>query len=1125
MSETNDALFEKFMSCPLKRKLIMTLIESEKDKIDEYRKKIVNQKTLEKTGNPASSPLRKAQKKYQFESPTALLRRRALEQNKNSGEIHQTLSKESSASSESSESSEPPDFDKILTGVVAFIDIKSKEGDRSSGVKAILRSMGATIAEHFNREVTHVIFKDGSFSTYQKANLLNIHLVSVLWIEACRNSRMKVAEKKFPALGTDVYDHNISAVCSQIQKDYEEIVREEYCRSLSTGTPLPSTKALIDKRRTIMTPNFSNNSLMERFHSQEIVTSPVRNIMSKPGRKTINIVTPVKSSSKSSSVITQGDSDLEAFIGGKAIQKTVVGIFDPQNRIIMEAGNDVGFDSNVSVDQCVPKEKINDTHNDNNNTQISSKENSPPDTPHDFYTKKTPKKRQSRINRNIFSNTSSENSINGDDSLCKRRTRSLRRTTDIIHNQLPRTSNDTKKKKSPQASSDASNLDPTSSIKMNENIGMPARSKKHLIKEIVDKTGSTSMSTLQLSNNPLVNSCTTNMSSLQISSDTDKNIPDFNSNNNSFSPIQSNVMNSLLELLDNSLQSSDNITRRKKSGSEKFVSAVQERHSSFTEKGEMNYESNNSRTIKISSRNRSKRSLNFSRISKENSSFDVKSKTPQLENSISIDREKHGKSKENNTESNIEKNHSETPGGSETTQNKYNEGILDSGENENIKICTREPMRVSEIHENSNSLSSKSDKESYSGKRKNSASRIGRKLYDPNSLSQKKCFRNDLDSQDIKLNAENSCTSKPEVTLSVRAKNFVDKHNINVDKILDQHCEKFDNDPKPPKKRKENEPVEKYISGNGQEQNELRNSKNVAEKCDDKNLTNIPNKSLIEITDATKEAVDAKKGDYNKNEVKIVKSKKPRAVEKPVNRRCSLRLTQRFRKTDITPSAEKKVERDMLKESRRSTREFDDKVDTKKKKIKDDKLQQPSIVCTKMHKDEIGVFSQIVKKLGGFIIEDEVTKKTTHLVAGEAKRTINMLRAITTGCWIVNQKWLFQSLEAGKWLPEEDFELNDFSPAVQQCRLQRQAFGPSYSMDIFQDCGNIFIARESIPRCSDLRELVTLCKGKFTANARKAKIIVGESLRYEGVICVKENWILDSITFNKKMSFKKYIIS
>lgn len=113
-----------------------------------------------------------------------------------------------------------------------------------------------------------------------------------------------------------------------------------------------------------------------------------------------------------------------------------------------------------------------------------------------------------------------------------------------------------------------------------------------------------------------------------------------------------------------------------------------------------------------------------------------------------------------------------------------------------------------------------------------------------------------------------------------------------------------------------------------------------------------------------------------------------------------------------------------------------------------------SIVCTRLHKPDVQMFEQIAKKLGGFFVEDEVTSSTSHLVAGEAKRTINLLRALARGCWILRHEWvgfllmfcllvllgfifqILKSLEAGKWLPEEEYELTEFSTAVQVRRLK-----------------------------------------------------------------------------------------
>lgn len=126
--------------------------------------------------------------------------------------------------------------------------------------------------------------------------------------------------------------------------------------------------------------------------------------------------------------------------------------------------------------------------------------------------------------------------------------------------------------------------------------------------------------------------------------------------------------------------------------------------------------------------------------------------------------------------------------------------------------------------------------------------------------------------------------------------------------------------------------------------------------------------------------------------------------------------TPNLRKQILTSKTPKKSgsssEEIKEKSERRSTLEFVQRPS--RKSLERIKLTQKpkhfiklcSIVCTRLHKGDVQVFQQIVKKLGGFIIEDDVTERTTHLVAGAASRTINMLRAIARGCWIVRQEWV-----------------------------------------------------------------------------------------------------------------------
>ena len=78
------------------------------------------------------------------------------------------------------------------------------------------------------------------------------------------------------------------------------------------------------------------------------------------------------------------------------------------------------------------------------------------------------------------------------------------------------------------------------------------------------------------------------------------------------------------------------------------------------------------------------------------------------------------------------------------------------------------------------------------------------------------------------------------------------------------------------------------------------------------------------------------------------------------------------------------------------------------------------------------------------------------------------LQGILRGCWIVSVEWVFASLEEGRWADEEAFERTDFSPAVRECRLSRQAFGPSlYRSRLLEDAGAIYVDRRGCSAPAD----------------------------------------------------------
>ena len=48
----------------------------------------------------------------------------------------------------------------------------------------------------------------------------------------------------------------------------------------------------------------------------------------------------------------------------------------------------------------------------------------------------------------------------------------------------------------------------------------------------------------------------------------------------------------------------------------------------------------------------------------------------------------------------------------------------------------------------------------------------------------------------------------------------------------------------------------------------------------------------------------------------------------------------------------------------------------------------------------------VVKKLGGFVIAENVNETTTHVICGEPRRTLNVLQCIARGGWLLNKAWV-----------------------------------------------------------------------------------------------------------------------
>ncbi|XP_014093561.2 microcephalin isoform X1 [Bactrocera oleae] len=184
----------------------------------------------------------------------------------------------------------------------------------------------------------------------------------------------------------------------------------------------------------------------------------------------------------------------------------------------------------------------------------------------------------------------------------------------------------------------------------------------------------------------------------------------------------------------------------------------------------------------------------------------------------------------------------------------------------------------------------------------------------------------------------------------------------------------------------------------------------------------------------------------------------------------------------------------------------------------------PYIVCTNMHREQIKVMREAIAELGGLQLNHCVNDDTTHLVSYEPRRTLNLLRGLIRGLWILDYKWVLDSLKAGCWLNEEEYELRVFSRAIEICRTERQAFGNTYKCELFADLGTFYISSRCGPISKEnLKELIELCGGKVVDHRKRAKYILGDPHKtLEDKVYVTPFWVLDSITHMQVMRQQKY---
>ncbi|XP_066957829.1 microcephalin [Macrobrachium rosenbergii] len=144
----------------------------------------------------------------------------------------------------------------ILEDVVAYVEVRIKRANHSDVIKDQLKALGAVVREKLTSDVTHVIFRDGSKGTFNRAKKRGLHLVSSLWVDACKETFQRVSEALYPSTSLESYSNPVFLSKLRKQKSMQP-------RDLSEEERIAEIKA--KRKRRVLKSSVGSPSLEENL--------------------------------------------------------------------------------------------------------------------------------------------------------------------------------------------------------------------------------------------------------------------------------------------------------------------------------------------------------------------------------------------------------------------------------------------------------------------------------------------------------------------------------------------------------------------------------------------------------------------------------------------------------------------------------------------------------------------------------------------------------------------------------------------------------------------------------------------------------------------------------------------